>query len=86
MKYSKCIGGLVKDQGAPMLSQSSFAKLMNVVYLEGKINGLMKASRKLSHTKEPKLLDLPIFDVQKELTKLTGNLEPKDFIRGLNED
>jgi hypothetical protein len=84
--YTKYLSALVNDQGAPQLSQSAYKKLMNVVYLEGKEEGLQKAKSMMKETNEPYKFDLKIFDIQKQITTITGNIEPKDFISQLLED
>jgi hypothetical protein len=84
--YTKYLSILVNDQGAPNVNQSGYKKLMNVVYLEGKHEGLQKAKSMMKETNEPYKFDLKIFDVQKQITTLTGNIEPKEFIRLLLED
>tara|TARA_B110000902_G_C13995016_1_gene470390 strand:+ start:240 stop:500 length:261 start_codon:yes stop_codon:yes gene_type:complete len=79
--YTKYLSALVNDQGAPNLSQADYKKLMNVVYLEGKLEGLSSATKMMSNTNETRKFDLKMFDVQKQITLITGNLEPKEFIR-----
>lgn len=48
---------------------------MNVVYLEGKFEGLKSASKMMSNTEEPRNFDLKMFDVQKQITLITGSLK-----------
>lgn len=79
--YTKYLSALVNDQGAPNVNQADYKKLMNVIYLEGKFEGLKSASKMMSNTNEPRKFDLKIFDVQKQITLITGNIEPKEFIR-----
>lgn len=79
MRYSKYFGQIVKDQGTPYLSESSFQKMMNIVFLEGKVEGLKKA-RKLEK-ESPGKFDMPIFSLGKQLTDLTGNIEPKELLK-----
>ena len=79
--YTKYLSALVNDQGAPNVNQEDYKKLMNVVYLEGKLEGLKNASKMMSNTNELGKFDLKMFDVQKQITLITGNLEPKEFIR-----
>lgn len=46
---------------------------MNVVYLEGKLEGLSSATKMMSNTNETRKFDLKMFDVQKQITLITGN-------------
>ena len=79
--YTKYLSALVNDQDAPNVNQEDYKKLMNVVYLEGKLEGLKNASKMMSNTNELGKFDLKMFDVQKQITLITGNIEPKEFIR-----
>lgn len=81
MHYSKYFGALVRDNGLPQMGTSSFQKLMNIVSLEGTIEGL-KTAKKL-HVTEPNKFDMEIFRRDKRLTTLTGNVAPKELMRML---
>lgn len=83
MNYSKHFGTILKHQGVPNMSPSAFAKMMNIVYLEGKLEGLKKASVKMQKSQEPKMFEIDVFKVGNQLTELTGNLEPKELLENI---
>lgn len=79
MQYSNYLGELIRNQGVPNFSQTTFQTFMNVVHLEGRINGLKQAQ---TMTKDhPRKYELEIFRCIKKLTLLTGNLPPDQFVR-----
>ncbi|MEZ4921855.1 MAG: hypothetical protein R2780_01675 [Crocinitomicaceae bacterium] len=81
MQYSKYFGAIIRENGMPNLTTEALQKFFNVIHLEGKLEGL-KAAKKLNKT-EPNQFDLKLFTVGKELTAITGNLEPKEFLEQL---
>ncbi len=80
MQYSKYLGALVRNNGVPNLSTLAFQQLMNIVHLEGQIEGVKKA-KKLNQEDELYKYDMIIFNIGKSLTEITGNLPPADFVR-----
>ena len=72
---TKYLNDIIQNQGVPNVSQEDYKKLMNVVYLEGKFEGLKSASKMMSNTEEPRNFDLKMFDVQKQITLITGSLK-----------
>lgn len=50
---------------------------MNIVYLEGSIQGL----KKIQDPEMPHRYEMIIFKYQKKLADLTGNLKPHELIR-----
>ena len=83
MLYTKYFSILVRDQGMPNLSTSSFQKFMNVVVLEGQLEGLKKA--KTLDKENPEKYGMELFKIGRQLTEITGNLEPNEFLTLLLE-
>lgn len=50
---------------------------MNIVYLEGSIQGL----KSIKNPEMPYKYDMIIFKYQKKLADLTGNLKPQELVR-----
>ena len=80
MQYTKYFSFLVKENGQPQMSSEAFRKIMNIVYLEGVINGLNKSKEANKGTDLYYRFDLTIFREQKKIAKLTDNSNPIDFI------
>ncbi|MBD3637219.1 MAG: hypothetical protein HUJ25_07710 [Crocinitomicaceae bacterium] len=78
MRHTKYFSEIVRNQGVPNLSQGSFQTFMNIVHLEGQIEGLKKA-RKIEK-ESPGRFDLEIFKIQDSIAELTGGLEPKELM------
>lgn len=56
---------------------------MNIVALEGRINGLNKAKESHKGTDLYFQYDQLIFSIQVQLTDVTGNLKPENLIKEL---
>ncbi len=79
MKYTKYFSGIINKYGAPNLTDEQFRKFMDLVHLEGKLEGIDTIRRILNDTKEGHRFDIEHFKVNKKLTDLTGNLPPKEL-------
>ena len=49
MKYSKYFAQIVRDNGAPNLSKEVYAKMMNIISLEGQLHAFKKVSKVEQH-------------------------------------
>ena len=79
MTYTKYFSGIINQYGRPNLTDDQFRKFMNIVHLEGRLEGINSIKRKLIDTKEEHRFDMEYFSVNKKLTELTGNLPPKEL-------
>ena len=77
MIYTKYFSGLIAQYGRPNMNDVQFRLLMNIVHLEGRLEGINSIKRKLEGTREAHRFDLEFFNVHKKLTELTGNLPPE---------
>lgn len=75
MQYTKHFSFIVKENGQPQLSSEQFRRWMNIIYLEGFINGLKKVKEANKGTNQFYMYDSIIFKEEKRLTKITGNLK-----------
>jgi hypothetical protein len=81
MQYTKYFSFIVKENGQPQMSSESFRTMMNVIYLEGVINGLNKSKEAHKGTDAYYKYDVSIFREEKRLTDITGNLDPDDLLK-----
>ncbi len=79
MTYTKYFSGIINQYGRPNLTDDQFRKFMNIVHLEGRLEGINSIKRKLIDTKEEHRFDMEYFSVNKRLTELTGNLPPQEL-------
>ena len=79
MIYANYFSSVTKDNGQPNLNADQFRRLMNIVYIEGVINGIKRIKEK---EKEQNFkYDVLIFKHDSVLTQLTGNLRPNALLR-----
>lgn len=85
MKHTKYFSGMIKSHGIPHLSVDAFAKMMNVVYLEGAMESLRKIR---IEEKEGDLKHKYFFkemQLQEKLDDLTLHREPAEFYKYLHK-
>lgn len=79
MKYTKYFSGIINQYGRPNLSKDQFKKFMNIVHLEGRLEGLNSIKRTLEGSKDAHRFDMEYYRVNRQLTDLTGNLTPQEL-------
>lgn len=75
MKYTKYFATIEQ----PKLTNNQFKRYMNIVHLEGKIDGLIKAQKLTPEL--PQKYQMEIFKTSNKLTELTGNLPAPDLLK-----
>ena len=83
--YAKYFGEIVKNNGQPRLSDSEYRRLMNVIYLNGRLQGMQYLRTKLRLKSSSDPFDMDVYIVSKKLTELTGNLEPAELLKEMLE-
>lgn len=73
----------MRDHGILQLSPTQHRRMMNIAYLEGKLDGL-KLIKKTLPPNEFHKYDLEIFRVDRQLTEQTGNLQPADLVKEMS--
>ena len=84
MKYSKYFGLITRDKGSLNLSTAQFQRLMNIVFVEGSIDGLNKAKQTYKDTNQFYRYDTIIFKESRKLSELTGNLDPDKLLKEMH--
>ena len=79
MIYANYFATVTKDNGQPNLNPDQFRRMMNIVYIEGVINGIKRIKEK--ETGQYFKYDVLIFKHDSVLTELTGNLKPNLLLR-----
>ncbi|MDX2360643.1 MAG: hypothetical protein QNK23_07540 [Crocinitomicaceae bacterium] len=80
MKYTRYISTVFKTNGVPNLNERGFATLMNIVHLEGAVDGLRKMQDKEKNDIAKYKYGIWIEDYQSKLDELTWQLEPKKMM------
>ena len=71
MKYSEHFSNLVNEKGQPNLSLEQFIRMMNIIAIENKIDGLKVAKEQNKNKEHYHQYDLIIFKYSAVLTDLT---------------
>ncbi|WP_299528970.1 hypothetical protein [Ulvibacterium sp.] len=79
MKYTLYLSKLIKMRGIPNLTLEQYQRTMNVVSLENRIMGIIKARKKIEGAKHSGQLDYLIYLEGRKLADLTDNMPEKDF-------
>jgi hypothetical protein len=80
MQYTKYFSILTKENGQPNLNTEQFRRMMNIVSIEGIVNGMNRIKEKYKDTQYYYKYDLDIFKHQRVLTDLNGNLKPSNLL------
>ena len=80
MQYSQYFGSITKENGQPRLNNEQFRRMMNIVSIEGVIQGLKIIKEKYKNTAAYYKFDVDIFRQQRVLTELSGNLKPNELM------
>ncbi|WP_406683324.1 hypothetical protein N1F78_11585 [Seonamhaeicola sp. MEBiC1930] len=81
MKYTKYFSIISKEYGQPKLDNYQFGRMMNIIHIEGVIQGIEQIRNGYKNTPEYTRFDLIIFKQNKKLTELTGNIKPEDLLK-----
>ncbi|MEL4454811.1 hypothetical protein [Lutimonas vermicola] len=79
MNYANYFSVVTKDNGQPNLSADQFRRMMNIVFIEGVIQGIKRIKEK--ETGQYFKYDVLIFKHDSVLTELTGNLKPNELLK-----
>jgi len=81
MIYTKYFASITKENGQPNLSTGQFRRMMNIISVEGTLNGFNRIKEKYKDTQDYYKYDTLIFKQNTVLTDLTGNLKPNELIK-----
>lgn len=73
MQYCSYFAKVLDSSGVPHLSVDQFKRFMNIVAIESKLSELKKVKTRYNFNY--------IFNLEKKLTELTGNLKPEDLLK-----
>ncbi len=76
MVYTNYFASKVNNEGVPKIGVMQFKKMMNIIFLEGKIEGIYQEHRK--NTEAPNT-NIDAYELSQQIKELTGGLSPKDL-------
>jgi len=83
MKYTKYFSGVLRNQGVPNLNIEQYARLMNIVFLEVRLQELLEIKESIQNPQECYKYDVRIKTVYKKITDLTIIANPSDVMRDM---
>jgi len=83
MRYTKYFSGVLRNQGAPNLNVEQYARLMNIVSLEGRLQELLDLKEGLKSPNEHYKYDVRIHRLSKKINDLTSDSNPEDVMQSM---
>ena len=82
MKYTKYFSGVLRNQGVPNLNVEQYAKLMNIVSLEGRLQELLDIKETLNRDEYYKY-DVRINKITNKIKEVTQDVLPKELMQNM---
>ena len=77
MKYTKYFAQVNKDAGLQRISRSQLARIMNIVYIEGRKRGIKETTDLVERDKSSRNSMVLMAKMSRRMAELTGNREPR---------
>ena len=74
MIYTKYFSGFTKENGQPNLNPEQFRRLMNIIFVEGSIQGMNQIKGDFKN-------EILLFKQDAVLTDFTGSIPPQELVR-----
>ena len=81
MKYTKYFSGVLRNQGVPNLNVEQYARLMNIVSLEGRLQELLDIKEAISNREEYYKFDVRIYRISNKLKGLSSEQYLKEVMQ-----
>ena len=82
MKYTKYFSGVLRNQGVPNLNVEQYARLMNIVSLEGRLQELLDIKETLNREEYYKY-DVRINRITNKIKELTLDVLPQELMQNM---
>ena len=82
MKYTKYFSGVLRNHGVPNLNVEQYARLMNIVSLEGRLQELLDIKETLNREEYYKY-DVRINRISNKIKELTLDVLPKELMKNM---
>ena len=83
MKYTKYFTGVLRNQGVPNLNAEQYARLMNIVSLEGRLQELLDIKETIPNREEYYKYDVRINRITNKIKELTLDVLPKELMQNM---
>ncbi len=81
MKYTKFFSGYVNTQGSPNLEHDKFKQMMNLIHLEGQIEGINQIIEKFKNTDNPQKYEFVKIGINQKIIQVSKNLSPEELLQ-----
>ena len=82
MRYTKYFSGVLRNQGVPNLNVEQYARLMNIVSLEGRLQELLDIKETLNREEFYKY-DVRINRITNKIKEVTLDVLPKELMQNM---
>ena len=83
MKYTKYYSGILRNQGVPNLNVEQYARLMNIISLEGRLQELLDIKETLQNREEYYKYDVRINRIINKIKEVTLDVLPKELMQNM---
>ena len=83
MKYTKYFSGVLRNQGVPNLNVEQYARLMNIVSLEGRLQELLDIKATIPNREEYYKYDVRINRITNKIKEVTLDVLPKELMQNM---
>ena len=83
MKYTKYFSGVLRNQGVPNLNVEQYARLMNIVSLEGRLQELLDIKATIPNREEYYKYDVRINRIINKIKEVTLDVLPKELMQNM---
>jgi len=83
MKYTKYFSGVLRNQGVPNLNVEQYARLMNIVSLEGRLQELLDIKATIPNREEYYKYDVRINRITNKIKELTLDVLPQELMQNM---
>lgn len=80
MRYTKHFSGVLRNQGVPNLNVEQYARLMNIVSLEARLQELLDLKESIPNREEYYKYDVRINRISNKIKELSFDVLPKEFM------
>lgn len=83
MDYTRFFASVIKQSGPPLISPEQFARMMNIVSLENRIEALMALGMKHLDIRIFRIIKVEAEGLKEKLNKLTGEKDPFEVFQDM---
>ena len=83
MKYTKYFSGVLRNQGVPNLNVEQYAKLMNIVSLESRLQELLDIKETIQNREEYYKYDVRINRITNKIKELSLEALPEELMQNM---